>query len=128
VKEISLQTSWNRGRHLVEQDSDTIKSTLQELEVSEDVNMLSPFGTFLFDTPLAEDDIDESLELPTPVCPSSGLSNEETAESDANMRMDVEEALEELSSLEEIHKFDKDVTFNGAKTSKARALARFSKD
>jgi hypothetical protein len=128
VKDISLQTSWNRGRHLVEQDSDTIKSILQELELSEDVDILSPFGTLLFDTPLAEDDIDKSLEFPTPVHLSSESSNAEVAESDANIRMDVEEALEKLALSDEVLNFNKDITFKGTKTFKARALAQFSKD
>jgi hypothetical protein len=37
------------------------------LEDNPDVDILAPFGTLLFDVPLAEDDIDESLEHPTPL-------------------------------------------------------------
>ena len=131
VKDVSLQTSWNRGRNMIEQDSNIIKSVLDELDNSEDVNILSPFGILLVDAPLAEDNIDESLEF----LPQSAagqipeLSNEEMDSSDATTRVEVETAFEELTTVSaEVRKFDRDITFRGAKTSKARALARFSKD
>ena len=61
MKDISLQTSWNRGRHLAEQDCDFLGIILSELDKDENINILAPSGTILFDVPLADDDIDESL-------------------------------------------------------------------
>ena len=52
--------------------------------------MLSPFGTLLFDVPLADDDVDESLEALS----STGNSADEATNSRAHeidMRIDVEE-------------------------------------
>jgi len=40
VKDVSLQTSWNRGRHIIEQESDTFKSLLQDLDNVVGVNIL----------------------------------------------------------------------------------------
>ena len=62
VKDVSLQTSCNRGRHIIEQECEGLKHILHELDNSEGVDILSPFGTLLFDVPLADDDIDKSLE------------------------------------------------------------------
>ncbi|KDR67270.1 hypothetical protein GALMADRAFT_47197, partial [Galerina marginata CBS 339.88] len=132
VKNVSLQTSWNRGRNIIEQDSAVIKSVLLELDNSEDVDMLSPFGILLVDAPLAEDDIDESLEFLPSL--ATGKNDEPVNQeiqngSDTNMRLEVETALGELTTkLPEIPNFHKDVTFRGTRTSKARALARFIKD
>jgi hypothetical protein len=64
VKDVSLQTSWNHGRHIIEQESDTFKYLLQDLDNVGGVNILSPLGTLLFDSPLAENNIDESIEYP----------------------------------------------------------------
>jgi len=115
VKDVSLHTSWNRGRHLIEQECEAIKSILQELDASDDLNILSPFGTTLFDTPLAADDIDESLEFLAPTRTSTGASDDEIAESDASMRVEVENALDLTNESEEAQKFDKEVTFRGSK-------------
>jgi len=129
VKDVSLQTSWNRGRHLIEQECEEIKSILQELDVSDNVNILAPFGTILFDMPCADDDVDESLEFLAPAYTSTHASDDEITDSDANMRVEVEDAIEGLANgSEQVRNFDKDVTFRGSKVSKARALARFSKD
>ncbi|KAF8815932.1 hypothetical protein BYT27DRAFT_7230107 [Phlegmacium glaucopus] len=114
VKDVSVQTSWNCRQHLVEQECDTIKSILQELNNSEDIDILSPSGTLLFDTPLAEDDVDESLEVPTAERPV-GESSNDILESDASKCVEVEDALDELRSLlEEVQEFDKEITFRGS--------------
>ena len=47
---------------MMEQDCKIFQSVLKGLEKSESIDMLSPFGTLLFDTPLNPDDVDESLE------------------------------------------------------------------
>lgn len=55
--------------------------------------ILSPSGTMLFDIPLAADDIDESLELPSPPIVHPSVSDAET-------RIEVEDALGELETTE----------------------------
>jgi hypothetical protein len=126
VKDVSLQTSWNRRQNTIKQDSDIIKSVLEELDNLEDVNILSPFGILLVDAPLVEDDIDESLEiLPQSVADQMmELSNEEMDSSDATTCVEVETAFEELTTESAgVQTFDQDITFRGVKTSKAHALA-----
>lgn len=65
VKDVSLQTSWNRGRRIIEQEFEDLKHLLHELDNSEGIDILSPFGTLLFDVPLADDDIDKNLKAPS---------------------------------------------------------------
>ena len=94
--------------------------------------MLSPFGTLLFNIPLADDDIDKSLEVPTP-------STNMTADSDTHevdMCIEVKNALgAELGSsntntgqqttVERV--FSSKVLINGHERSKACALKEFAK-
>jgi len=101
VKDVFLQTSWNRGRHIIEQECEGLKHILHELDNLEGIDILSPFGTLLFDVPLADDDIDESLEASS----SPGTSDSETTDSRAHetdMRIDVEDEIgAELASSSE---------------------------
>ena len=64
LKDVSLQTSWNRGRRIIEQEFEGLKYVLHELDNTDRADILSPFGTLLFDVPLADDDVYESLEAP----------------------------------------------------------------
>jgi hypothetical protein len=136
VKDIYIQTSWNRGRCLVEEECGILMNTiLWELAENPAVNILAPFGTLLFDVPLADDDIDESLEYPSPppsvhgTTPNSGLD-------DAEVRVEVEDALGELSndsnhldsSYAPQHRVvESQILINGKLKSKARLLADFAK-
>jgi hypothetical protein len=134
VKDISLQTSWNRGRRLVEEECEILTNILRELAKNPDVDILAPFGTLLFDVPLADDDIDESLEYPTPsvhadATPNSGLD-------DAEVRVEVEDALGELSTppdsstdldAPQRRVVESQILINGKLKSKARVLADFAK-
>jgi len=55
VKDVSIQTSWNCGCHLMEKDCEILRDILCGLEENPDVNILAPFGTLLFllfDVPL----------------------------------------------------------------------------
>jgi hypothetical protein len=129
LKDVSLQTSWNRGRRIIEQDCEGLKHILHELDNSEGIDILSPFGTLLFKVPLADDDIDESLEGPTVT------SHNETGESRAHemdMRVNVEDGFgAELSTNLETtacqRQFNSKVLINGIEKSKARALKEFAK-
>jgi len=128
VKDVSLQTSWNRGRYQVEQSCEFIKSVLAKLDQKEGIDILSPSGTMLFDIPLADDDIDESLECPSPPINSDGSANPDVAET----RIEVEDALGELEIVDAANASQKrnietNIFVNGKFKSKARALAEFSK-
>ncbi|KAF8884585.1 hypothetical protein CPB84DRAFT_1750390 [Gymnopilus junonius] len=74
-------------------DCDFLKSVLAELDKNQDITILAPSGTILFDVPLADDDIDKSLEFPSP--PPS-VPDDEAAET----RVEVEDALEEIAAAE----------------------------
>jgi len=125
LKYVSLQTSWNRGRRTIDQECEGLKHVLHELDSLDGIDILSPFGTLLFDVPLADDDIDESLE----VLITNGISDSGTHE--AEMRVDVEDELgTELASSTEVatqRLFDSKVQIKGAEKSKARALKDFNK-
>ena len=127
---VSIQTSWNRGRRMVEQECDSLTHVLLELNNLKDVDILSPFGVLLVDAPLADDDIDESLEVLVEA------SRNETPNSDTHeieMRVDVEDGLgaELAFSNEPImgnqKAFDSQVLIQGTAKNKARALKDFSK-
>ena len=130
VKHVSLQTSWNHGRHMIEQDCAVFRSILKGLEESEGVDLLSPLGTLLFDTPFDPDDVDESLEMH-----DSGVSIlAPDSNADADLRIEVEDSLGELAvSDEDAVKLPsprvvmKKIIINGKETAKGRALSRYSK-
>ena len=84
LKDVSLQTSWNRGRRLVEEECAFVKPILEVLERA-GADILSPSGTLLFHLPDDPDDIDESLEDP---CDPLEANTE-----DAAIRVEVEDAL-----------------------------------
>jgi hypothetical protein len=63
VKDVSLLTSWNCRRHMTEQDCIILQPILKDLEGSDGVDMLSPFGSLLFNTPLDPDDLDADLHI-----------------------------------------------------------------
>ena len=93
VKDVSLQTSWNCGRHMIEQDCNVFQPVLEGLEESEGVDMLSPFSTLLFDTPLDSDDVDDSLEDSNAKVSISASSTNV----DGDIHIEVEDSLGELA-------------------------------
>ena len=93
VKDVSLQTSWNCGRLLAEWDCDFLGSILSELDKDENANILAPSGTILFNVPLADDDINESLKFPSP---PPGISESDHLAESSETRVEVEDALGEL--------------------------------
>lgn len=46
LKNVSLQTSWNRGRRIIEKECEGLIYVLHELDNLEGVDNLSPFGNF----------------------------------------------------------------------------------
>jgi hypothetical protein len=94
----------------------------------------------LFDVPLAEDDIDESLEYPIVTIPSSQPTNtdyhrdQDNNIAESETRVEVENSLDELASSETVviqpltgNVFSSKVLINGTEMAKSRALARYSK-
>jgi hypothetical protein len=137
VKDISIQTSWNRGRRLMEEDCEILRDILRGLEENPDIDILAPFGTLLFDVPLAEDDIDESLEYLTPSIHGANKGpNSDSGLDDAEVHIEVEDALGGLSASSDIttnldtpqrRVVESQVLINGKLKSKARVLADFAK-
>jgi hypothetical protein len=54
LRDVSLQTSWNSGQRIMEQEFEGLKHLLYEIDNLEGIDILSPFGTLLFDVPLAD--------------------------------------------------------------------------
>jgi hypothetical protein len=124
LKDVSLQTSWNRGRRLVEEECEFVKPILEDIERA-GANMLSPSGTLLFNLPDDPEDIDESLEDPPDAPVDTNLTSPEATD-DADLRVEVEDCLGEGLD-NEVQIFDKKITIKGINISKARALAKYSK-
>jgi hypothetical protein len=129
-KKGTKKTSWNRGWHLAEQDCEFLGSILSELDKDIDITILAPSGTILFNVPLVDDDIDESLKFPSP---PPGISVSNHCAKSAETCVEVEDTLGELcladaatiSSQNRI--IGSGVLINGKMKSKARALADYGK-
>jgi hypothetical protein len=123
LKDVSLQTSWNRGRRLVEDECEFVKPILEELQCA-GADMLSPSGILLFDLPDDPDDIDESLEANSDEPDMAPTSSE-----DMDNRVEVEDSLGELADEVETtgQIFDKRIIINGLEMSKARALSKYGR-
>jgi len=98
--------------------------------------MLTPSGTILFDVPLADDDIDKSLEFPSPppdVSDRSAANVAVTNTDSAETHAEVENALGKLSStdnaatLPQNWVIESEVLINRKMKSKAKAVADFGK-
>jgi len=129
LKDISLQTSWNRGRRMIEQGCDSLKNVLLNLDELEGIDILSPFGTPLINVPLADDDINESLEAPSIVLTNRIM---ELDSHESEMRVNVEDELaanltSSKSNTKITKAFDSKVLIKGAAKNKARVLKDFSK-
>ncbi len=121
---MSLQTSWNRGRRLVEEECEFIKPILKDIECA-GADMLSPSGTLLFNLPDDPEDIDKSLEDPPGAPVDMNLTNPEATD-DADLRVEVEDHLGEGLD-NNVRIFDTKITIKGIDISKAQALAKYSK-
>lgn len=136
LKDVSLQTSWNRGRKMLEDECKALKPILVQLDQIEGVDILSPNGTLLFNVPLAEDDVDVSLESASPTGSTTGTNIGSDVESNFEMRVEVEDAFGELVDTEADslgHQAEtsrvivKKVLIKGVEVSKARALSKYAK-
>jgi hypothetical protein len=123
---------------MVEEVCEILNPILQELDQTDGVDILSPFGILLFET-LTEDDIEEdvSLESPTstPFVTSSTAPPAEN-QTDSELRIDVEVALGELDSIDATgiatampaqRLINAKVLIQGKEVNKGRALSRFNK-
>jgi hypothetical protein len=130
VKNVSLQTSWRRGRRLVETECPFTTPILQSLEKDPDVNIFSPRGIFLINKPLGHDDVDESLIFPENAEPTSSS----TRDSNADARLEVENALGQAISEDDPTEKRKSappvartIIVKGKEIDKSRLLAKYSK-
>jgi hypothetical protein len=123
VKDVSLQTSWSRGRRLAEDECEFVKPILEKLQCA-GADMLSPSGILLFDLPDDPDDIDESIEDASDEAAMTHASSEEV-----EIRVEVEDSLGELADDGEPTDriFDKKIIINGLEMSKARALSKYGR-
>jgi hypothetical protein len=125
LKDVFLQTSWNRDRRITEQECEGLKGVLHKLDTLDNISILSPFGTLLFNVPLADDDIDESLEALGVI---SDLSNDSTVH-EMDVHVDIEDELgaKLAPNTETKRVFNSDISIKGITKSKARALKDFNK-
>ena len=101
------------------------------------VDLLAPFRVLLFDVPLAEDDIDESLEYPTFHTAASSqptnayFNRQDNPIEEAETWVEIEDSLDELVSSESVveqpdapkNTFSSKISINGVEVSKSHALA-----
>jgi len=129
LKDVSLQTSWNHGQHMIEQGCDSLKNVLLNLDELEGIDILSPFGTPLVNVPLADDDIDKSLEAPSIVLANRIMElDSHKSEMRVNVKDELAANLTSSKSNTEITKaFDSKVLIKGAAKNKTCALKDFSK-
>lgn len=110
---------------MIEQDCKVFQPVLKGLEESEGVDMLSPFSTLLFDTPLDSDDVDDSLEDSNAKVSISASSTNV----DGDIRIEVEDSLGELAVADiaaveqSLRTVSSKIVINGKETAKARALS-----
>lgn len=131
LNKVSIQTSWNHGRRMVDQECNSLKHVLLEPDKLKDVDILFPFGILLIDSPLADDDIDESLEVLVDVS-ANKTTNSDTHKTE--MHVDVEDELgaKLASSNEPVMDnqkatFDSKVLIQETAKNKAHMLKDFSK-
>ncbi|KAF8066505.1 hypothetical protein FPV67DRAFT_1652976 [Lyophyllum atratum] len=140
VKYVSLQTSWKRGRLLIEKECPFVIKELEAVETCPSADILSPFGVLLVNIPLDDDDVDESVELPE--CPSPRVQSANTASDVDDVRVEIEDALGEdeedeipehgsnsltSSAASTSTSFDRFLLVNGKKILKSRALSMRSR-
>ncbi|KAG6825754.1 hypothetical protein H0H92_002534 [Tricholoma furcatifolium] len=132
VKNVSLQTSWKRGRHAIEDEYPQLASILKEIDLCPDADILAPVGKLLVHAPLDDDDLDESLDLAEAVVVNNDNAYPTPSQ---EARVEIEDAIAEeveiLSSRPNDHSrrgtFPSFITVEGKQISKSQALALRSK-
>lgn len=120
---VSLLTSWRRGRRLIEDVFPESPAAFNAMETKQKATILSPFGKLLVNVPLPVDDVDESIEdifhplPPTFTATADFQSNQET-------RVLVEDGLAaELKRYTgSSGKTNRKVIYKGQEMSKEKAL------
>lgn len=127
VKNVSIRTSWNRGRMLVAEQCPGLELVLKKLDGIPGVNILAPGGVPLFTVPRAPDDVDESIE-DVGLDPDRPISPLDEA---TDTRIEVEDAITDLDCEaargEEAHRNMRVVVYKGNEIPKTRALSLASK-
>ncbi|KDR66334.1 hypothetical protein GALMADRAFT_80973, partial [Galerina marginata CBS 339.88] len=130
---VSLQTSWKRGRRLIENEFPEFSNLFKAMEAEKDITILSPSGMLLVNIPLPDDDIDESLEEVLQPVPSQ-VETPITSQEAADTRVEVEDGLaDELAQATSIDESQEElvdarmVRFRGQEMSKEKAIRLYSK-
>ncbi|KAG6827992.1 hypothetical protein H0H92_009721 [Tricholoma furcatifolium] len=135
VKNVSLQTSWKRGRRIIESEYPQFSPTLKEIEDDPRADILAPMGKLLVNVPLDDDDIDESLDISESLEPNDADDDASPAQ---EMRREIEDALVTVDEVDcetsaspslstRSTSFGSFLTIDGKQISKSRVLAMRSK-
>lgn len=153
VKPITLLTSWNRGRRLVEEECTFTSEILRNLDTKPGIDILSPFGVLLINMTLESDDNEDDdnnifpaveTEAITPPTESTrmvlspeiedafadeGLIEDDELQSDRERDSTGNNELPNSTCNSGLQRrtFDNVVSFQGKIMSKSRALALRSK-
>ncbi|KAF6753578.1 hypothetical protein DFP72DRAFT_1010378 [Ephemerocybe angulata] len=134
LKLVSLLTSWRRGRARAEEIYPDAITVLKQL-VESGNDLLSPNGVYLFEVPLEQDDIDESVEMLEAHIPIP----DEEAELNHDAQVEVEDELIEFaldaspppasngSLSASPRKFSTTISINGKDISKAKVISMMTK-
>lgn len=138
---VTLQTSWARGRRIIEQEFPEVADHLKQLEVlmatsdSERFDILSPCGKPLVTfTPASLDQDDEDLDTTEYPSTSTAAASDELIEDNVEARVEVEDELADLfedeasGSAARRGGVERTVLVNGKCLSKSRTLSNYAKD
>ncbi|KAJ7444180.1 hypothetical protein FB451DRAFT_1149358 [Mycena latifolia] len=75
VQNVTPRTCWKRGRRRVEEEFQSLANAFQSLDAATNIDILSPFGTLIFDIPLDADDNEDDDEITSPA-PTTSLSTD----------------------------------------------------
>lgn len=134
LSNVSLQTSWKRGRRLIETEFPEFSNMFKEMEAEKDITILSPSGVLLVNVPLPDDDIDESLEevlQPLPSHVETPTSSQEVADTRVEVEDGLANELPQATSSDESPEptgtMTQSIKFQGQEMSKEKALRLYSK-
>jgi hypothetical protein len=127
---VTLQTCWRRGRHMIEAELPSYGEILSRLEKEAGITILSPHGQLLINVPRDEDDVEDDFDKnPT----SEGLTSNSGSNEAAEFRVEVEDALRlqldnaELDNSSAEAQANRFITYQGQEMTKVKALGLYSK-